>query len=124
MASDDVARVGDISIKIREAIRNALPTPLEQHLTIMVPGKVINLDDYTIGNSDSELLLSQKVELNNAILCDDMPPLANISMGPTGKSVSRSYVAAISKLVPSSKLKCIRLLSRLITNPNTLSTLL
>ena len=45
-------------------------------------------------------LLPLSTELNQAILCDDMPALANIQIGPTGRSVSRSYGATLSKLVP------------------------
>jgi hypothetical protein len=37
-------RIGDISVKIREGIRKALPTGNEQYLHVMVPGKVINYD--------------------------------------------------------------------------------
>lgn len=58
-------------------------------------------EDYKIDLTATDLLLPQKTELANAVLCDDMPPLANIAMGPTGRSVARSYAAAISKLVPA-----------------------
>lgn len=37
-----VSRIAEISSRIREAVRAALPTPMEQFLTVMVPGKVIN----------------------------------------------------------------------------------
>jgi len=98
--SAQIARIGDISTKIREAIRQSLPTPPEQHLTVMVPGKVLDLNEYKV-ESATDLLLPRKTELATAILCDDLPPLANIAMGPTGRSVARSYAAAISKLVPA-----------------------
>ena len=39
-----VKRIGDISVKIREAIRAALPTGKEQYLHVMVPGKVVDFD--------------------------------------------------------------------------------
>lgn len=42
-------------------------------------------------------------ELNQAILCDEMPALAPVQLGPSGRSVSRSYQAVLSKLVPSGK---------------------
>jgi hypothetical protein len=41
-------RIGDISVKIREGIRKALPTGNEQYLHVMVPGKVINYDVYNV----------------------------------------------------------------------------
>ena len=46
-------------------------------------------------------MLPTKVELKQAILCDDMPTLSPIQMGPSGRSVARSYANAISKLIPA-----------------------
>lgn len=121
---DDKAlkRTAEMSVKIREAIRAALPTPPEQFLTVMVPGKVVNFDvsnallqkpinsnfadtclffkEFVI-DKDPEALLSTRVELAQARLCDDMPALGAVQLGPTGRSVSRSYANAISKLVPA-----------------------
>ncbi|KAG8688959.1 hypothetical protein FRC09_012650 [Ceratobasidium sp. 395] len=91
-------RVSEISYTIREAVRRALPTPPEQFFTIMIPGKVVNFDDYTVDPKD--MLIPLKVQRNQAILCDDMPPLATLQSGPTGRSVARTYADAISKLVP------------------------
>jgi len=42
MLSENVDRIGDISTKIREAIRKALLAGPEQFMTVMVPGKVVN----------------------------------------------------------------------------------
>lgn len=39
-----VDRIGQISTKIREAIRAALPAPAEQFLTVMIPGKVVRYE--------------------------------------------------------------------------------
>ncbi|KAG8682905.1 hypothetical protein FRC09_016445, partial [Ceratobasidium sp. 395] len=99
MENDAVKRTGEISTNIREAIRKSLPTPSGQFLTVMIPGKVVNFEDYKTDGND--LVLPLKTELNQAILCDDMPAMAPIQMGPTGRSVARSYSAAISKLVPA-----------------------
>ncbi len=49
----------------------------------------------------SDALVPIKTELNQAILCDDLPTLSSIQMGPTGRSVARSYANAIGKLVPA-----------------------
>ncbi|TBU51421.1 hypothetical protein BD310DRAFT_953282 [Dichomitus squalens] len=95
-----VKRIGDISVKIREAIRASLPTGKEQYLHVMVPGKVVDFDDYTI-DKENDVLIPTKVELKQAILCDDMPTLSPIQMGPSGRSVSRSYTNAIRKLIPA-----------------------
>lgn len=43
-STKDVKRVAVISNNIREALRNALPAPAEQFLTVSVPGKVIKFD--------------------------------------------------------------------------------
>ncbi|KAG5650242.1 hypothetical protein H0H81_000195 [Sphagnurus paluster] len=96
-------RAAQISFEIREALRKALPAPKEQFFTVMVPGKVINFDDYTQGydleGKPTGIVLPTVTELNQAILCDDMPAFAPVQLGPTGKSVAHSYDAAISKLV-------------------------
>ncbi|KAJ6449890.1 hypothetical protein C8R45DRAFT_1128617 [Mycena sanguinolenta] len=85
-----VKRAGEISTKIREALRKSLPAPPERFFTVMIPGKV-----------DNNALLPTKVELAQARLCDDMPALAAMQLGPTGRSVARSYSTAISKLIPA-----------------------
>lgn len=127
----NLSRIGDISFNIRNAVRSALPTPPEQFLTLMVPGKVVNfgrcilclcclaiylrcfVDDYKVDDA-SNAILPLKTELNQAILCDDMPTFSTLQMGPTGKSVARSYANAIGKLVSAGK--C----SYLLTNTTTL----
>ncbi|EJF57272.1 hypothetical protein DICSQDRAFT_129594 [Dichomitus squalens LYAD-421 SS1] len=95
-----VKRIGDISVKTREAIRASLPTGKEQYLHVMVPGKVVDFNDYTV-DKENDVLILTKVELKQAILCDDMPMLSPIQMGPSGRSVSRSYANTISKLIPA-----------------------
>jgi hypothetical protein len=42
MEDNSVKRTGEISVTIREAIRQALPSPPEQFFTIMIPGKVVD----------------------------------------------------------------------------------
>lgn len=56
-------------------------------------------DDET--GKQTTITLPTVTELNQAILCDDMPALSPVQLGPTGRSVSRSYQAMLSKLVPS-----------------------
>ncbi|KAG6852865.1 hypothetical protein C0991_008500 [Blastosporella zonata] len=90
---DPVKRTAEISWNIREALRAALPAPHEQFFIIMVPGK-----DYSEGFDNdvnpTASILRTVTELNQALQCDAMA-------APTGKSVSRSYDGAISKLVPT-----------------------
>lgn len=40
----DIAQTSNISYQIRQAIRDALPSPAEQFLTMMIPGKVVNFE--------------------------------------------------------------------------------
>jgi hypothetical protein len=102
---DEVQRIAQISWQVRQALRASLPAPPEQFFTVMVPGKVLNLNDYTGGYDaygyPTTPILPRDVQLAQAILCDDMPALAGVQLGPTGKSVSRSYAAALDKLTPS-----------------------
>ncbi|KAF9009642.1 hypothetical protein BDQ17DRAFT_1348488 [Cyathus striatus] len=78
---------------------NPLPAPPEQFFTVMAPGKVLNLDDYI--SKEKSIIPPRFVQLAEAILCDDMPALAPVQLGPTGRSVSRSYDATLSKLCPA-----------------------
>lgn len=119
---DPVERTAYISTQIREAIRAALPAPPEQFFTVMVPGKVVNYSvgffvqvsresrltihqDFTAGfdtaGKQITTVLPNVTELNQAVLCDEMPALSAVQLGPTGRSVSRSYAAVLSKLVPA-----------------------
>jgi hypothetical protein len=41
---EELTRMAQISMTIRQALRNALPAPAEQFFTMMVPGKVINFN--------------------------------------------------------------------------------
>ena len=123
-----IDRIAEISTRVRDAVRAALPAPMEQFFTIMVPGKVINpgvsqlspdhsvvadidivtWQDYIEGFDDegnpSTTVLPTVTELNQAILCDDMPVLGAVQLGPSGRAVSRSYAATLSKLVPKGEL--------------------
>ena len=46
-------------------------------------------------------VISDSVQLAQAILCDGMPAQAGVQLGPTGRSVARSYGAALTKLCPA-----------------------
>ncbi|KAJ8088470.1 hypothetical protein PM082_022543 [Marasmius tenuissimus] len=102
---DPSARMATISSEIRNAIRQALPMPADQFLTVVAPGKVLNLDEYAHGfdrnGKPTTPLLPAATELAQARLCDDMPSYGPFQLGPTGRSVARSYGQALSKLVPS-----------------------
>lgn len=44
MEKEHLERIATISLRMREAIRAALPAPAEQFFHVMVPGKVLNFD--------------------------------------------------------------------------------
>jgi hypothetical protein len=102
---EQLARIAKISMDIRQAVRDALPAPAEQFFTMMVPGKVLNFDDFTTGFDLRGKAITPttpiSVQLAEAILCDDMPALSGVQLGPTGRSVARSYAATLSKLCPA-----------------------
>ncbi|KAH8145972.1 uncharacterized protein LAJ45_09894 [Morchella importuna] len=104
MTGNDTAQQFDkVSQIIRGAIIASLPCAFEQFITISIPGQII---DTTPGKayvpsarpSSGEL---HKIRVNEARLVDSMIPLDTMMLGPTGKSVSRSYLAALDYLVPS-----------------------
>ncbi|KAF9644807.1 hypothetical protein BDM02DRAFT_842383 [Thelephora ganbajun] len=103
--SEELNRIAQISMDIRKAVRAALPAPPEQFFTMMVPGKVLNLEDFTAGlDANGNLtapIAPSSVQLAEAILCDDMPALSGVQLGPTGRSVARSYGATLTKLCPA-----------------------
>ncbi|KAI8716368.1 hypothetical protein NCS52_00930200 [Fusarium sp. LHS14.1] len=68
---------------IRQALQASFPVAPEQLMTVQVPGTTINSG-----------------MVDTARLVDGMIPLSKIMMGPTGKSVSRSYAAALDMLIP------------------------
>lgn len=41
-SQEELARIAEVSMRIREALRSALPAPPEQFFTMMVPAKVLN----------------------------------------------------------------------------------
>jgi hypothetical protein len=43
-STEELERIAQVSMTIRQAIRDALPAPPEQFFTMMIPAKVLNLD--------------------------------------------------------------------------------
>ena len=43
-SAEELDRIAQISMNIRQAVRDALPAPPEQFFTMMVPAKVLNFD--------------------------------------------------------------------------------
>ncbi|RSL93925.1 hypothetical protein CEP52_012953 [Fusarium oligoseptatum] len=107
-ANETIDMMNNISTKLREAIIKSMPCAFEQYLTVSVPGQVL---DTTVGGRQVPSFVSEslnrmsvdrhdEVRVNESRLVDAMVPLDKIMLGPTGKSVSRSYYTALDTLVP------------------------
>ncbi|KAF9649295.1 hypothetical protein BDM02DRAFT_3186460 [Thelephora ganbajun] len=97
-STEELDRIAKVSMNIRQAIRKMIPAGPEQFFTLMVPGKVINFDDFVDHNAETRITPASSIQLAEARLCDDMPTLSSIQLGPSGRSVSRSYEAALNQL--------------------------
>ncbi|PVF94433.1 hypothetical protein CPB86DRAFT_818018 [Serendipita vermifera] len=86
---DAVLRTAQISWTIRQQIRASLPTAEEQFLTVM---------DY-IPDQDKGTNDDLRVQLNKAMLVDDMPATSGVHLGPTGRSIADSYATALDLLI-------------------------
>ncbi|KAJ7089120.1 hypothetical protein C8R44DRAFT_892496 [Mycena epipterygia] len=93
-----VKRAGEISTKIREALRKSLPTPPEQFFTVMIPGKVVDFERLSTETHYFLPRLSSRKH-DFAMTCQPWPPCSSVPL--TGRSVARSYATAISKLIPA-----------------------
>ncbi|KAF2793192.1 hypothetical protein K505DRAFT_244956 [Melanomma pulvis-pyrius CBS 109.77] len=99
-----------VSQKIREALQASLPVAPEQLMTVQIPGTIIDTS-YGLGSCPSETGpyvwndreesdTPHRIKVNESRLVDNMVPLSKVMMGITGKSVSRSYSAALDMLIP------------------------
>ncbi|KAH8144641.1 uncharacterized protein LAJ45_11350 [Morchella importuna] len=96
-------QLGKLALQIRKAIVASLPTARDQFLTISMPGRII--DTTPGGEFVPQTTYSasgdNKRKVNEAKLVDSMVPLSTVMLGPSGKSVSRSYLSALDHLVPA-----------------------
>ncbi|RAL15379.1 uncharacterized protein BO97DRAFT_210257 [Aspergillus homomorphus CBS 101889] len=86
------------SSTIREAIARTLPIASTQLLSLQVPAIILDPDDYHWDKSKASMPL--KTRIAEAKLVDSMVPVSKLSIGQCGKSVARSYMAALDRLVP------------------------
>ncbi|KAH7268206.1 hypothetical protein B0J15DRAFT_578227 [Fusarium solani] len=102
MAESMAAQAAAVSKSIREALQASFPVAPEQLMTVQVPGTTINSSKNGgyWWNENEHAETPHTVKVNEARLVDGMIPLSKIMMGPTGKSVSRSYAAALDMLIP------------------------
>ncbi|KAK3998231.1 hypothetical protein QBC44DRAFT_363760 [Cladorrhinum sp. PSN332] len=102
LAEQMVANAAKVSQNIREALQATLPVAPEQLMTAQVPGVVIdcNPEGPYWWNPKEHAETPHRVKVNEARLVDGMVPLSKLMLGPTGKSVARSYAAALDMLIP------------------------
>ncbi|KAK0664521.1 hypothetical protein QBC41DRAFT_233719 [Cercophora samala] len=91
-----------MSRSLREAVAASMPCASEQYVTISMPGLVIDTSSSSPYISKEPVTSGRRnqVIVNEAKLVDNMIPLDQIMLGPTGKSVTRSYVSALDFLKP------------------------
>ncbi|UPK92186.1 hypothetical protein LCI18_003121 [Fusarium solani-melongenae] len=102
LAESMAAQAAAVSKSIREALQASLPVAPEQLMTVQVPGTTINSapNGGYWWNENENAETPHRIKVNEARLVDGMIPLSKIMMGPTGKSVARSYGAALDMLIP------------------------
>ncbi|KAM0438111.1 hypothetical protein ACHAQK_006842 [Fusarium lateritium] len=94
-----LAAMTNASETVRGAIASSIPVASNQVLTVSLPGTVIDWKDYYYSVSKN-IKPPLDVQIKEARLVDGMIPLSKYTAGKTGKSVSRSYLAALDLLVP------------------------
>ncbi|KAI8415866.1 hypothetical protein FOFC_05493 [Fusarium oxysporum] len=102
LEAEMAARAAAVSQQVREALQSSLPVAPEQMMTVQIPGTVINAKEkgpYWF-NPKEHAETPHRIKVHEARLVDGMVPLSKIMMGPTGKSVARSYAAALDMLIP------------------------
>ncbi|RMJ15731.1 hypothetical protein CDV36_004566 [Fusarium kuroshium] len=103
-ANETIDMMNNISTKLREVIIKSMPCAFEQYLTISIPGQVIDTTDGGSFVSEASKKMTvdrlEEVRVNESRLVDAMVPLDKVMLGPTSKSVSRSYYTALDTLVP------------------------
>lgn len=61
LQSVQLERIKDISLSVRDAIRDSLPGPADQFLTMMIPGKSLNLQVSRVRNKAKWPILTSVV---------------------------------------------------------------
>ncbi|GIJ92596.1 hypothetical protein Asppvi_001874 [Aspergillus pseudoviridinutans] len=102
---------GDKSVKMLERINKQLrgavlasfPCAFEQYVCISMPGTIIDTrlgGSYLPEGEKATADVRNMIQINESTLVDSMVPLDKVMLGPTGKSVTRSYYTALDMLVP------------------------
>ncbi|KAL3459170.1 hypothetical protein BJX64DRAFT_291423 [Aspergillus heterothallicus] len=99
VAKQAIDAMANASSTIREAIAASLPVAPSQLLTVQIPGTLVTPKDYAF-NSALTGFKPLDVRVAEARLVDNMVPVSKLMMGRSGKSVARSYLAALDCLIP------------------------
>ncbi|KAH7129531.1 hypothetical protein B0J13DRAFT_530307 [Dactylonectria estremocensis] len=92
-----------ISQQPRGAILATLPCAFQQYVCIFMPGTIIDTrlgGSYLPEGKRATADVRNMIQVNEAMLTDSMVPLDKVMLGPTGKSVSRSYYTTLDMLIP------------------------
>ncbi|PON24680.1 hypothetical protein TGAM01_v206610 [Trichoderma gamsii] len=90
--------VTTVATTIREAISSSFTVPSTQLMTVQVPGTIIDPSEFC-WNETIDSIKPLGVRIAEAQLVDNQIPISKVMIHRTGKSVSRSYLAALDCLV-------------------------
>ncbi|KAI1340032.1 hypothetical protein F5Y15DRAFT_415460 [Xylariaceae sp. FL0016] len=98
-----VEMLARINMQLRKAILASFPAAYEQYVTVQMPGTIIDTrqgGSYVPRGNVATADARNKIMCNESALVDSMVPMDKVMLGPTGKSVARSYMVALDMLVP------------------------
>ncbi|KAL7969017.1 hypothetical protein HDV63DRAFT_74116 [Trichoderma sp. SZMC 28014] len=93
-----LSMVTTVANTIREAISSSFPVSSTQLMTIQVPGTILDPSDFS-WNQSKDFIKPLGVRITEAQLVDNQIPVSKVVFDRTGKSVARSYLAALDCLV-------------------------
>ncbi|KAF4946128.1 hypothetical protein FGADI_11406 [Fusarium gaditjirri] len=92
-----------VNVSLRQAILSNFPCAYEQYVCLALPGTVIDTNQggsYLAASTGITVDQRNAINCNEAMLADSMMPLDKVILGPTGKSVTRSYFTSLDMLIP------------------------
>ncbi|KAL6897443.1 hypothetical protein GGI43DRAFT_423858 [Trichoderma evansii] len=93
-----LSTVTTVASTIREAIGSAFTVSSTQLMTVQVPGTIIDPNEFR-WTEGKDLIKPMSVRIAEAQLVDNQIPISKVIIDRTGKSVARSYLAALDCLV-------------------------
>ncbi|KAL7917400.1 hypothetical protein ACQKWADRAFT_324685 [Trichoderma austrokoningii] len=93
-----LSMVTTVATTIREAISSSFAVSSTQLMTVQVPATIIGPSEFC-WNEPKDLIKPLGVRIAEAQLVDNQMPISKVMIDRTGKSVARSYLAALDCLV-------------------------